>query len=204
MKLSNFAGLSLAALGLFVMASGANAQIYGTFGFVPVGTLTANSSALNNATSITVPALEIVNTADTTYLGHTNAFAGLLGSTITLSTTTMSNSPATNLGITFTANAITYTFTPTTSVHLVGSTGTAGNFLTFSEDGTLSAASFTSQNAQLAGSFSQTGNGGTVNGNFTFSTPPPTSTPEPGAVAMLIGVGVSGSAFAFRRLRRSK
>jgi len=194
--------LSLAILGMVALGAGAQAQsLYGTFGFVPLGTLTANNAALNAATSVVVPSTEIANTSGATYLGHANVFSGIESATtlISLSTTTISNGGS--LGISWTFGGVSYTFTPTTTVALVGSTSPSGNYLTFAENGMLSdGGSFTPQLAQLAGSFSQTSNGGAVNANFTFSTPPQApATPEPGTVAMVAGMGIAGAGFLARR-----
>ena len=207
MKISNFAGLSLAVIGLVVLSSGAQAQFFGTFGFVPVGSVTANASAVNNATSITVPTNEQVNTAGpATYLGHTNVFAAITGNAVTLTTTTLSNGGS--VGLSVVVGTTTYTFTPNTTINFLVTTNGSGSFANFGEFGTVTsttgAVTSAGQSAELDGNFNQTSAGGAINGSFTFSTPPTPSTPEPGAVAMLVGMGISGSAFAFRRVRRSK
>ena len=207
MKLSNFAGLSLAVIGLVVLSSGAQAQFFGTFGFVPFGSVTANASAVNNATSITVPALELVNTAGPAlYQGHTNIFAAITGSAVTLTTTTLSNGGS--VGLSVVVGTTTYTFTPNTTINFLGTTNGSGSFANFGEFGTVTsttgAVTSAGQSAELDGNFNQTSAGGAINGSFTFSTPPTPSTPEPGAVAMLVGMGISGSAFAFRRRRNAK
>jgi len=207
MKLTGLFGLTCSTLGLVLISSVANAQsLYGTFGFIPIGTLTANNSDLSLATSVVVPAVELVNTIPPTYFGRSNGFAPGqpydlgLSTAVTLSTTTISNGGS--LGISFVAHGTTFTFTPTSTVTLVGSVNGGGNFLTFAEFGTLTdGPSFTAQQSEVAASFSQSAVGATVNANFTFSTPPQ-DTPEPGSFALFLGVGVTGIGFMARRRKQ--
>ena len=208
---NKLAGLSVAALGLATLTTGAGAQtLFGTFGFTPSGTPTANNANVANATSITLASNDFnINSIPATFNGtQPNDFATggakpitAMTGNVALTTTTLSNGGS--IGLTFIAGGTTFTFTPTTTLAFQGQSGTFGNFLAFSVFGNLSdGPTFVAQNAQLAGNFNQTAAGSAVNGSFTFSSPPlvpPTGVPEPGTVAMLAGMGVTGVGLLARR-----
>ena len=208
MKLST---LTLAALGLIALSTGAHAQtLFGTFGFNYTGNATfvgSDSNDVSTATSITIPTGEKVNTVPPTYFvngtTYTNGFTTapyllVNGTPVNLTSQTFANGGS--VGISFAAGGYNFVFTPSTPILIGGTSNAFGNFAAFSEGGVLSGDNgFVSQLAQLAGNFNQTSAGGAVNGSFTFSTPPPSTVPEPGAIAMLAGVGVTGVGFLARR-----
>ena len=209
MKLASRLGLSLVALSLAALATlPAHAQsVNGTFGFVPLGRVTYTGASLDMATSVTVPALEIVNTLDgPTYLGSPNQFNSgpfslALGQPVFLKgfpgpTTLLVSTDPILFGspfLTFLAGGETFDYTVTQVTSFVGTSTPPGASLAFDTLGVLTSSGTTNQIAQLSGSFTQTGPGTAVNGSFTFSTPVPV--PEPGSVALLVGIGISGSVF---------
>lgn len=70
--LTAFAGLCL--LGFGVSESKAAVTLNGTFGFIPIGTVTYTGTSLGEADSVNLPATEMVNTVPANYGGAANDF----------------------------------------------------------------------------------------------------------------------------------
>jgi hypothetical protein len=185
---------TLLTVGLLGATVAANAQTYATFGFTPIGTITANTNDVTTATSFTVPSAEVVNSLPATYMGHPNYFIGLinLSDAVTLSSTTVAD----GTGLDFSSDG--FNFTHGDTVNLISNGAGATGFREF---GTLTGPGITSpQTAEISGSFTQGSAGGTINGSFTLTIPP--AVPEPGAVATLAGMGVAGVSLVARRRRK--
>ncbi len=206
----------LTAAALLAACSGAQAQtLFGTFGFIQFGSYSANTPDLSTSTTtITLPNLSgTVNSVPNNYdATHVNSFASLAngnpvagiyplnqGSTVTLSTTTITTGGHLNLNFTDNnGDAFAFTGGP------AGISAAPGSFTYhFDELGSITFLGKT-QVADISGSFTQTGSGGAINGTFTFVSPPPPGVPEPGGVALVMGMGVSGAGFVVRRVRRHK
>lgn len=200
---------SVAAFG-FASAAQA-AQLNANIGYVPVGTTSYAGPNLANATSVTFPNINLVNTNPPTYLGSLNDFfsgplAVAIGSSVALSPLTFDFAEADGVvgagafTVTFTTAAGTAIFT-TTSFTTDTSPGN-DNTLDLMIQGTVSGTGFDTTVAEILVNLNQVGGpGNVVNASSTFASPPsapPTSVPEPSAVLGILAVAGIG-AFARRK-----
>jgi hypothetical protein len=168
-------------------------MINGTLGFVPLGNTTFTGPDLGDATSVTIPSVEIVNAIPPAYGGKPNEFLSFVA-----------------LGDSVTVNPLTFVPGGSETIKFDGFTlslsGTlftkAGSLdLAISLSGTLSGNGFGATPADFEGALDTPANGGAVDGSFTLSAPP-RPVPEPATIisgAMLLLPFGSG---AFRRLRK--
>ncbi len=217
MKMYRFLTRTIAAvalttlIGLTSAAGTAQAGLVmnGTFGFGPFGNLsyTAAGAPISAATTITIPARELVNTVPDNYLGNPNLLVPLVipGDAVTvtpLTLNTVSGADVITSYLTFTTadgNRFQYNM-----ASIVWTTSASSN-LSFNSLGTFhdTAGTYNDAAASLSGSFTQTGGpSGTVNGSFTFATPPaPAGAPEPASFVVMLGM-FAGLAVLSRRLRQ--
>lgn len=199
--------LVIAALAM-VPAANASTIPYGTFAVSPVGTVTfTHGTSIGGATSVTLGStLWYSLSADATYLGHTNIFAGLpvtIGSfnaaelTLAVAPSETYSDPA---FMTWTYDGDSFSFDLTSGTW---SSSGAGN-LSFQGLGIFSATgpiSYTPGAAELSLSFSQSAPGSTVGVGASFDVPP-AGAPEPSSL-VLLGSGLLGAAFLLFRRNRS-
>jgi hypothetical protein len=178
-----------------------------TFGFAPIGTITANNADLLMATTITLPALNIVNTVppinvvspnDFFCTGTNTATCVAAGSNVTLNPLTFSlmtgpvSLPNFLVFSSSTTPANRYTFSPTSETVAVNSTTRSVSAFFLGTFHDLSG-TFADNGADVSFSFTQAAVSGTVNGSGTFSTPP---IPEPTTLTLLasalVAVGLVG------------
>ncbi|MDX1927434.1 MAG: hypothetical protein SFV81_13010 [Pirellulaceae bacterium] len=208
------ANLAFAAfLGMALTSGTAQAGIManGTINYVPFGSIsvgpTPGVTLLENASSITIPATLLVNNVDATYLGLPNTFIaeGVLPlsivsvSPLTLNVTNVNSAPT---AVNF-VNYLQFSSSTTpqyrfvydmTSISWSNSPGS----LSFLSNGNFKdlIGEYNSAPASVSGAFTQTGGAsGSINGSFTFATPPlnVSAVPEPGSfviVAALSGLGL--------------
>ena len=199
---------SVAAFGFAGAAQAA--QLNANVGYVPVGVVSYTGPNLSNATSVTFPALNFVNTNPATYLGKPNDFfsgplAVSLGSNVVLSPLTFDFSEpdgvvgAGAFTVTFATTSGTATFTATsfTTDTSPGSTDTIDLLI----QGTITGTGFDTTLAEILVNLNQVGGpGNAVNASSTFASKPspPTSVPEPSAILGILAVAGAG-AFARRK-----
>jgi hypothetical protein len=196
---------SVATFGFGAIAQAA--QLNANLGYIPVGTVSYTGSNLSNATSVTFPALNLVNTNQATYKGDPNDFfsgplAVSIGSTVTLSPLTFDFSEGDGVvgagafTVTFATASGTATFTATSFT-----TDSANpNTLDLLMQGTTTGTGFDPSPSSILVNFNQVGGpGGVVNASSTFASPPITmDTPEPSAILGILAV-VGAGAFARRK-----
>jgi hypothetical protein len=185
----------LVTAGACCCANAAVEALNGTFGFTPIGDLTYSGPDLQQATSVTFPALEVVNTVPAAYNGNANDFATgassvPLGSFITI-----------NNGIgTLTLPAVQGVYTPSIYPNFLGiSNGTTPsdrfdfNLLELMRTSSGSSSLdiygmgilhdrlgiFSDTPGVIAIAFTQAGQGGAVNASFSVAS---TAVPEPGTL----------------------
>jgi len=166
-------------------------ELNGTFGFTPIGDIAFSGTDLEHASSVTFPSTEVVNTVPSTYNGSPNDFfAGTTGipilSHVTLSPLTLSLS-----ALSGSFSAVNY------PAFLEVSSGTAPNNRYDFDLLELMKTSNGSSSLDIYGkgilrdtqgvfadtpglfsiAFTQTGQGGAINGSFSIAT---TAVPEPG------------------------
>ncbi|REJ51452.1 MAG: PEP-CTERM sorting domain-containing protein [Microcystis wesenbergii TW10] len=200
---------SVAAFGFAGAAQAA--QLNANIGYVPVGTVSYAGPNLSNATSLTFPNINLVNTNQPTYLGNPNDFfsgplAVAIGSSVALSPLTFDFSEADGVPG---AGAFTVTFTTASGT----ATFTATSFTTNSAPGNVDTLDLLIQGTTTGNGFNPTpssllvnlnqvgGPGGVVNASSTFASPPQTPTadvPEPSAILGILAV-VGAGAFARRK-----
>lgn len=180
--------------------------INGTFGWVPpANSVSFAGSVLGSATSVTIPAVEMINALPPLYLGQPNDFAGLL--TLGANLSVIPTNPVAHIGD---------GFFPDLEPAYAEFLGTRFEFdlasiewsssrptnLSLLADGSLidHLGLFDPTAVQISGSFTTTGSGA-INGSFTLTTTP-VATP----VAEPPYVGLIGLAFAVmsRRWPRCK
>jgi len=167
-----------------------------TFGFAPIGTVSANNADLLMATTITLPGLNIVNSVppfnvvspnDFFCTGTNSATCVALSSNVTVNPLTFSlmtgpvNLPNFLVFSSSTTPANRYTFSPTSeTVGFKSTTRRASAFFlgTFHDTG----GTFADDLGDVSFSFTQSAVSGAINGSGSFSTPP---IPEPTTVALL-------------------
>ncbi len=213
MKLSRFVTRAIAVVALavvigFTSAAGtarAGFVMNGTFGYGPLGDLAyiPSGSPISAATFVTIPSTELVNTVPGTYLGNPNLFGGLvaLGDSITVSPLTLS----TTSGPSILPDYIIFEGRFHYSMASIVWTTSAVSNLSFNSQGTFHDANgvYNDALASLSGSFTQTGgSSGTVNGSFTFATPPGPAVPEPATYVLMLEM--IGGFVVLSRLRRKK
>ena len=204
--------LGVALFGAFsgvALAIPANA----TFGFTPIGNITADNIDLLLATTLTLPSLELVGTVPTQNFGIANDFfcptpgsstqCVDIGNTVSLNplTLNLSTGPVSlpQMLIFSSGNGGRYQFSATSSQVSSDSTtrSVALYFLGTFHD-TDPTTPFDDGPASLSFAFTQSAPNSTIGAVATFSTPPapPTGTPEPATTALLgsalIGLGLIG------------
>jgi hypothetical protein len=167
-----------------------------TFGFVPIGTITANNADLLMATTITLPGTNIANTVppnnadsanDFFCTGTNTATCVVAGSNVTVFPLTFSlmtgpvSLPNFLVFSSSTTPANRYTFSATSETVAVNSTTRSVSAFFLGTFHDLSS-TFADNGADVSFSFTQAAVSGTVNGSATFSTPP---IPEPTTIALL-------------------
>ena len=199
------AAAPVAMLLAFSSIGTAGTLINATFGFTPIGTVTADNVDLLAATTVTLPATEIVNTIPATAFGNPNDLLGLLllGDSVTLSPLALSlttgDAPVPNLLLfsSGTSPANRFSFSASTE-HISFSPSTRAvslYFLGTFHDGN---GVYDDAPASLTISLNQSAAQTTINASGTFSSPPSpdTGAPEPATLAMmgsaLVGLGVIG------------
>jgi hypothetical protein len=217
------------ALGVLTVAvamlAGDNASaepINATFGYVPIGSTTFTPPGnIGTATSVTIPASEIVNTIPTTFLGKPNDFFSgpasfSLGNSVTVSPLTLSpmfvNDGMFHPEVLPAYLTIASGSTPANrfvfDMSSIRWASSGPQELDFAALGTLhdTAGVFMDQSADISGSFTQTTQGGSVNASFTFETPgtiTATAVPEPASLTLL-GIGVTSLiGYGIRRKRQA-
>jgi hypothetical protein len=152
----------------------------GTFGFVPTLGASFTGSSLGGASSVTVTALESINTLPLLYLGHPNDFLGAglaIGDTATIAAADVSlavahlnagSFPLALPGYLGWAPATRFTF----DVASISWSSSAATNLSFIATGTLidHTGFFSATPADISGSFTTTGAGSAVNASFTLAT----------------------------------
>ncbi|WP_151695089.1 PEP-CTERM sorting domain-containing protein [Microcystis aeruginosa] len=198
---------SVAAFGFAGAAQAA--QLNANVGYVPVGVVSYTGPDLSSATSVTFPALNLVNINPPTYLGNPNDFfsgplAVAVASSVTLAPLTFDFSAtdgdpgAGAFTVTFTTASGPATFTAT-SFTTDTSPGNL-NTLDLMIEGTITGTGFDTTLAEILVNLNQVGGpGNAVNASSTFgSQPSPTSVPEPSAILGILAVAGAG-AFARRK-----
>jgi hypothetical protein len=198
--------LVLLGAGLMLGQAANAAFVNGTLGFVPFGSITYTGATLGSATSITIPALEIVNGEPAVYDGNPNTFitgpgAVDIGSAVALSTTTLTFPQGAISGyLQFSYDLLDPGTTPqgryVFSLATLSESSSGPNNLSFQAYGTLTdlAGYYSPTPAQFSGSFTSIGSG-TVNASFSLNSP--VTAPEPGTYA----AGIGGLAIVLLSLR---
>lgn len=158
-------------------------EINGTLGFIPVGNVTYSGAALGSSTSVSVPALELVNTIPPTFNGNPNGFLSFVapGDLVTLAPLTIAPAGSETIifdGFTLIVSGIAFSSAGAGDLHMEAF-------------GTVSGNGFNTTPAEFSASFTQTSGGdGAVNGSFTLDasdrTIPPNSVPDTAGVAITL------------------
>lgn len=197
---------SVAALGFAGAAQAA--QLNANIGYVPMGTVSYTGTNLANATSVTFPALNYVNTNQPVYQGLANDFfsgplAVAIMSTVAISPLTFDfSAPDGVVGggaftVTFTTGSGSATFTATSFTTATATSNTLDLYI----NGITTGTGFDPSPSNLLVNLNQVGGpGGVVNASTTFASPPIpiNKVPEPSAILGILAVAGVG-AFARRK-----
>lgn len=211
--------IQLLAFGLLFCSHPGGDRLYaamaldGTFGFVPVGTISYSGPNLGQAASVTLPTIEIVNTVPASYNGNPNDFYSGPASIPVLSQVSVSPltfSLPSQWGSFVAVNypnflAISDQTNPSdrfdfSLVDLMKTSGGASDLEIFAQ-GILhdSSGVFADTPGLLSISLSQAGSGATVNASFSVAT---SAVPEPGTLAeggLALGLALAGLAKVARK-----
>ena len=224
MRIMGWKALGVLTVAVAMLAGGkASAEmINATFGYVPIGSTTfIPPGNVGTATSVTVPATEIVNTIPTTFLGKPNDFFSgpasfAVGNSVTVNPLTLSPMfvndglfhPEVLSGYLTFASGTTPADRFVFDMSSIRWASSGPQELDFAALGTLhdTAGVFMDQAADISGSFTQTSQGGSVNASFMFDSPAtitPTAVPEPTSLTLL-GIGVTSLiGYGIRRKRQA-